>query len=141
MFEKKVEYILFRKDLVESGKGKILKSGQIKLTHDIKIPKYYYLNKKRKKVFVFFDEIPHSVKFDLPKSFDELDAVLVEKLKQEVLDIAKDGDWIMTHTFTKGILDMDSEQRKIVMLTLLAGILGGMGVGIIIGVFVFIAIV
>lgn len=125
----KIKYILIKKDVVESGNAKVTKSGQLQLKNCTKIPKSYYVDLKGNKLFLFMEEISHSVKFDF-SMFPEY----TDQIKQEVINIEKDSDFVMSHIFTKGILDIDKEQRMTLILLLFGGILGGLGIGVVFGI-------
>lgn len=124
----KNKYVLIKKDMIEIGNLKSTKSGQARLRNTTKIPKDSYVDVKGNKLFLFFEEISHSVKFDFAL-FPEY----TDQIRQEVINIEKDSDFVMSHIFTKGILDIDKEQRLTLLLLLLGGIFGGVGIGSVFG--------
>jgi len=130
---KKEKYILIRNDTIEIGKGcydEKSDSLRIKGSESRGLGEFYQTNnKKGEKIYLFFEHLPKSVKFDfgIYKDYNQ-------QLRAELSVIDKFKDTIMKHTFAKGILDIDKEQRKTLILLLVGGLFGGGGIGVIVGI-------
>ena len=152
LFSKKEKYILIRNDRIEKGKGTINKQKQLRLKNgETKHPKMFYLTEKGEKIYLFFDRLIDSVKFDFSlyadvyeedKINEETKEVIKgkiikkgydEQLRQEVENIQATSGLIMSEMFTKGILEIDKDQRLFLILLLFIMLLGGIGVGAMMG--------
>jgi len=126
---KKFKYILIRNDRIEQGKAKLTKEKQLMLKHDIKHPKQYYIDDKGNKIYLFFDRLIDSVKFDF-----SLFENYTDQLRQEVENIQSSSKFIMGEVFAKGILEIDKEQRIFLILLLAIMLIGGIGIGTVCGI-------
>lgn len=129
------KYILIKNDVVEIGYGETTKHRQMRLKNALKHPKHAYTDDRGNKVFLFFDRLPQSVKFDF-----SLYKEYTDQLRQEVQNIQDASELIMSNSFAKSILDIDQNTMKLLVLIVIIVLFGGLVAGILLGmmgVFVF----
>lgn len=133
MFNKKFKYILFRTDVIEEGKAIFTKERQMRLRHDVKHPKEFYTDTKGNRIYVFFDRLNDSVKFDF-----SLFPNYTEQIKREVVNVSTASSFILSELFSKGILNINKEQQKTLLIIASIIFLGGFGIGMIFALLIFI---